>query len=109
MKPKTIIADPLALDRAGIQSLRMAASFIHLGRCGLRGTTIPNMARDLKLNPSTVNVHVSALRELHLVTEFSRANARGKARHYCVTVRGWELLTRSPDYSMFEQSDAVVK
>ena len=108
MKTKPIIADPLNLDRAGIQSLRMAALFIHVGRCGLVGTTIPRMTKDLRIHPTTVDSHVRALRELGLVTEFARTNTKGKARHYCVTIKGWSVLTQQADFSMFQNAEGVV-
>jgi hypothetical protein len=102
MKTKPIIADPLNLDHAGITTCRLAATFIHVGRCGLVGTTIPRMTRDIKVNPSTLCDHINTLQELGLVVAFSKSNSKSTVRHYCVTIKGWSVLTAQADFSMFQ-------
>jgi hypothetical protein len=111
MKPKPIIADPLILDRAGISTTRQAAIFIHIGRCGLIGTTIPQITEALAINHSTVRETIYILSEdLKLVTEAGRSNTKGRAFNYVVTIRGWQLLTSPADFSMFQHAqDALVR
>ena len=108
MKTKPIIADPLVLDRAGITTIKLAATFIHIGRCGICGTTIPRMMRDTGIHASTLCAHVNNLQELGLVVCFSKSNSKGTARHYCVTVKGWTVLTTQPDFSMFQGATGEV-
>ena len=103
MKLKPILADPLNMDRAGVTTCKLAATFVHIGRCGLVGTTIPSMTRDTGINGSTLTSHFNILQELKLITPFARTNAKGRAVSYCVTVKGWEVLTRPADFSMFQQ------
>ena len=102
MKTKPIIADPLNLDRAGITTVKLAATFIHVGRCGLVGTTIPRMTREMGINASTLCAHINTLQELKLIVAFSKSNSKGTARHYCVTIKGCTVLTQQPDFSMFQ-------
>lgn len=109
MKPKPIIADPLNLDRAGVATTRQAAIFIHLGRCGLLGSTIPTMAKTLKIHPSTVGAIVDSLTVAKLVTEYGRATGQGRAKKYVVTVHGWGVLTEPADFSMFPHAQTALK
>lgn len=109
MKYKPIIADPLRLHDAGIRSLGMAATLIHIGRCGLVGTTIPRMKDDLKMSASTLDFHVGGLVDMGLAVTASKANSKGRPINYVVTVKGWGLLTTPPDFSMFPWAHSAIK
>ncbi len=87
--------------------MRQAAVFIHLGRCGILGTSIPSMAKALAMPPSTVCAIIGTLRELKLVTDYGRSNGQGRARKYVVTVAGWKVLTTPPNLSMFQPQMAL--
>lgn len=108
MKTKAILPDPLLLDRAGITTTRQAAIFIHIGRCGLLGTTIPAATRALKINPSTVAQTIHGLCELKLVTAYGKQTGQGRAANYVVTVPGWNLLTAPADFSMFPHAQTAL-
>lgn len=101
MKPRTINPDPFLLDRANVITLRQSAVFIHIGRCGLLGTTIPAITECLGYSGGTVTNIIDTLQGLELIMPTSRANSQGRARNYVVTVKGWELLTAPADFSMF--------
>lgn len=109
MKLKTIIADPLILDQAGIVTMRQAAIFIHIGRCGLVGTTIPQIFEALRLRGGTVTNIVNHLLDLRVVTDTGRATGQGRAKNYVCTVRGWNLLTQPADFSMFPHSQLALE
>ncbi len=112
VKPKAfipIVADPLALDRAGVCTARQMAIFIHVGRCGLCGVTIPQMTAGLRVCGSTVTSVVNGLLELGLVTSAGRSNAKGRTITYVVTVKGWGVLTAPADFSMFSQVQGELK
>jgi len=101
MKAKTIVADIYQLFHAGIKTLLQAAVFIHVGRVGLQGGTIAEMARHLQVGDSTVNSVLIVLCDLKLVTSYTRRGSSGRARHYICTVKGWDILTRPVDYSLY--------
>lgn len=101
MKARQIIADPLALDRAGITSCKHAAVFVHMGRCGLVGSTIARTAEALQMCPSTVRSLIGKLEEDKLIVRVFRANSKGRTVQYVVTVKGWEILTKPADLAMF--------
>ena len=109
MKPRAIIADPLHLDRVGVTTTRQAAIFIHVGRCGLLGTTIPAASKVLGFHVSTVAQTMDALCEARLVTAYGRASGQGRAINYVVTGRGWEVLTAPADFSMFPHAQQALK
>ena len=109
MKTNPIIADPMALDRVGVVSTKQAGVLIHIGRCGLVGTTIPEMSTALRINGSTLTHIVGVLVDLKLITSAVRYNKQGRARNYVVTVRGWNLLTEPADFSMFPHVQTALK
>ncbi len=109
MKLKPIIADPMALDRAGIVTNRQSAILIHIGRCGLLGTTIPHITKSLKISGNSVTAIVAKLCELSLITGAWVGNSQGRPRNYVCTVRGWNLLTQPADFSMFPHSQIALE
>jgi DNA-binding MarR family transcriptional regulator len=104
MKPKILIVDPNHLRTAGLSGILDACVLTHIGRCGLQGARIPDMSGSLRINISTLHTVMDRLVELKLITRSSQSNARGRANLWVVTVAGWELLTRTPDLSMFPDS-----
>jgi DNA-binding MarR family transcriptional regulator len=104
MKTRTILPDPLTLQRAGITTLFQAAVLVHLGRCGLHGSTIPEMGAHFSTAVSSVSHALEKCAEAGLVTTYARSNSQGRVRHYTVTTRGWETLTTPADFSLFPQA-----
>ena len=103
MKTKPILPCPLALLRAGIHQMIDGAILVHLGRCGLSCATMTDIQEATGGNRETVRTAVERLMDLKLVVRASRSNGAGRAFSYCVSVRGWELLTAPADFSMFQQ------
>lgn len=101
MKAKTIVADMYQLLHAGVRTLLQACVLIHVGRVGLQGVTVTKLAEHLEAGESTVNGVLIVLMELKLVTRFTRSSRRGRAHHYVCSVKGWDLLTRPADYSLY--------
>lgn len=103
MKTKPILPCPAAMLRAGIHQMLDAAILVHLGRCGLSCATMNDLIDATGGNRETVRTAVERLMDLHLVVRASRSNGAGRAFAYCVSVRGWGLLTAPADFSMFQQ------
>ena len=95
------------MDRAGITTCRQAAVLIHLGRCGLAGTTIPAMIDALRMGASTLCCIINHLTTHGLVVDYTRRGSKGRARLYIVTVKGWEVLTSPADFSAFPNALAL--
>lgn len=104
MTTTPIIHDPGTLLRAGIHTLPQALVFIHIGRCGLNGTTIPRICQSLHMCHNTVRGQIEVLEERKLVTRYGRSRGKGGARLWIVTRRGWAALTQPADTSMFPDS-----
>ena len=110
MKLKPIMADHYHLLAAGLKTLSQASILTFIGRCGLQGATITGISETLRMPGSTVFHAVLLLEELKLVTRYSRSNRGGKPIFLTCTVKGWELLTRQPDYGLFPDAlKGVVK
>jgi DNA-binding MarR family transcriptional regulator len=101
MKIKPIIPDPLTFLRAGINSMQQAAVLVHVGRTGLQGSRINQVTDATGISASTVQGIACILQDSGLLTRFARSNSRGRHYHWVVTVKGWDLLTTSPDLGMF--------
>lgn len=101
MKAKQIVADIYQLLAAGVNTILQAAVLIHVGRVGLQGVTVTELARQLEVSESSVNGVLIALVELKMITRFTRRGARGRAYHYVCSVKGWDVLTRPVDYSLY--------
>ncbi len=108
MKIKPIIADPHTLDNAGIRTMRQASVFLHIGRCGLVGATIPGISEALKINGNGLDHVIHLLVDLGLITDYTRKTGQGRARLYVVTVKGWGVLTHAPDLSMFVNAGGMI-
>ena len=102
MKPRAIIADPMALYRMGLRCLVDMAALIHLGRCGLNGSVRPAMADALGVPYETLRSSLDRLEELKLVQESCHHSGRGRALLYIVSEDGWDALTRPADFSPFK-------
>lgn len=109
MKPKAIIADPNKLANAGVNTTRQAAILIHLGRCGLLGSTIPAISDALGIKVGTAANGIDVLLEAKLVTATRRSTGQGRAKHYVCTVHGWSVLTDPSDFSMFPHAQTALK
>lgn len=101
MKLKTIIPDPLKFLRAGINTTAQAAVLVHIGRTGLQGCRIDEAAASCRMSYNTVQGIAYLLLEAGYATRFSRSNRQGRAFHWVVTVKGWELLTQAPEVELF--------
>lgn len=104
-----ILPDPLTLHRAGVNTLQQAAVLIHMGRCGIQGTTAPSCADSLNLNINTVNQSLAQLKALKLCTRYARKNTQGRANLYVVTKLGWSILTQPGDFSPFPDAAGPMK
>jgi len=107
MKP--ILPDPITLHRAGLNTLHQASILVHIGRCGIQGTTVPSMAEVVGLNNNTVHTNVGILEDLKLVVHYAKKNSQGRAKLYVVTKRGWELLTTPGDFTLFPDATSAMK
>lgn len=101
MKAKTITADIYQLLHAGVNTILQSAILIHVGRVGLQGVTVTELAAQMEVGESTVHGVLIVLTDLKLVTRFTRRGARGRAHHYVCSVKGWDILTRPVDYSLY--------
>jgi DNA-binding MarR family transcriptional regulator len=101
VKTRPILPDPLTLHRAGLTTLFQAAVLVHLGRCGLHGSTIPEMAAHFATAVSSVSNAIDKAAEAGLVTSYARGNGQGRVRHYTVTTTGWDTLVTPADFSLF--------
>lgn len=109
MKFKPIIADPALLHAAGLRSLNQAMVLVHLGRCGLQGATVKGVSAAMQcMHESSSYSVLEKLREWGMVVHYCRQNSQGRAGRYVISVKGWEVLTRIPDFSMFPDAAALV-
>jgi hypothetical protein len=106
---KAIIADPLRLYELGLRNLMDMAILVHIGRCGLVGTTRKSISEILKVSYDTARCGVDRLQDLKLVTPASRDHGPGSAYNMVCTVRGWNLLTQPADFSMFTHSQIALQ
>ena len=104
IKTKPIIPDPLTFLNAGLRTLSQAATLVHVGRTGLQGARVDTISIETRMNYNTVQAHLWTLKELGLLTRFSRSNAQGRAYYWCVTVKGWGVLTTPPNVELFPDS-----
>lgn len=110
MKFKPILADPATLYDAGLRVVSHVVLLVHLGRCGLQGATVGSCAHALKRMPEgTIYSVLEKLRAAGWVIHYCRQNSQGRAGRYVISVKGWELLTRQPDFSMFPDAGVVIK
>lgn len=101
MKLKTIQTDPLKFLRGGINTMQQAAVLVHIGRTGLQGCRIDEIADSCRLSASTVACIATNLQAAGYATRFSRSNRKGRAFHWVATVKGWDLLTQPADVDLF--------
>lgn len=110
MKFKPIIADPATMFAAGLRSLNQAMALVHLGRCGLQGCTVKGLSEALEsMHESSAYSVLEKLRDWGMVVHYCRQNSQGRASRYVISVKGWEVLTSVPDFSMFPDAGAVVR
>jgi len=107
MKP--ILPDPWTLHKAGLNTLHQAAVFVHLGRCGIQGTTVPGTAEALNINLNSVHSTMGLLEDLKLAVHYAKKNSQGRAKLYVVTKKGWELLTTPGDFTLFPDATRAMK
>jgi len=108
MNTKPIIADPLRLYALGVRNLMDMAILVHVGRCGLIGTQRNAIKELLGVSYDTARSGMDRLQELKLITQVSKTNTTGCARNYCVTQRGWKLLTDPADFSLFPHAQSAL-
>jgi len=109
MKCKPIIADPLRLYELGLRNLMDMAILIHVGRCGLVGAKRTAIAEMIKVSYDTARSGVDRLCDLGLLTSISRDYRAGCPHNFVCTVRGWDLLTKPADFSMFPHSQLALE
>jgi hypothetical protein len=109
MKLKSLTPDPATLLAAGLTTLSDAAVLVHAGRCGLCGCTVNELSEALRMPFNSVSQCADRLRELGLLSRFSRTNRRGRAYWYVVTARCWEVLTTPPDVHLFPGAHKPLK
>jgi DNA-binding MarR family transcriptional regulator len=109
MKLKCLTPDPATLLAAGLNTLSDAAVLVHAGRCGLSGCTVNELSDALRMPYGTITQCLERLRDLGMVTRFSRTNRRGRAYWYVVTVKSWEVLTTQPDVHLFSWASKPLK
>ena len=104
-KPKEyrgkIVACTLGMMAAGIETMRQAATLIHLGRCGPDGNTRPRMVTALRLPYDAIRADVEKLESLGLVKAYTRSATTGRAEVFAVTPSGWQLLTTVGDFPRY--------
>jgi DNA-binding MarR family transcriptional regulator len=106
MKFKPIVADPLVMYQAGMRTLSQVVILIHLGRCGLHGATVRSITEAMAHMPEgSVYTILEKLLEMGWITRYCRQNSQGRAGRYVITVKGWEIITKVPDLSMFPGAD----
>jgi hypothetical protein len=101
MKKTTIIADPFTLLKAGVRNTMDLAVLIHLGRCGLQGSTVPQMLEHFHEPYSSIRCAIDRLEELDLCLAVCRKNNSGRAQVWVVSVSAWTLLVTPADFSLF--------
>lgn len=99
---RLICPDPLTLYKAGVGNCLHAAVLVYIGRCGIQGTSVPNIVTAMDpINRNTIYSSVAALCEAGLLTRYSRKISRGGAYLYVVTKKAWEALTTPEHYHLF--------
>lgn len=98
---RPIIADPATFIAADLTTLAQAAVLVHIGRCGLQGTTRPAVVEALRMPWCTVGGVFNYLEARRMITRYTQANGRGKCVLFVITGFGWALLTKMPDVAMF--------
>lgn len=93
MKHAPILPDPLVLRDAGLCTLTAASCLIHVGRCGLAGTTIIGIAQAIRVSPECARNAAKACHEVGLITTTGRDSRQGRPGRWIVTEHGWQALT----------------
>ena len=102
MKAKPILADPLAAFGAGVRHMVDFAVLVHIGRCGLHGATRQGIVDCVPGSGYRIIwCAVDRLAEMGMIVAYGKNNSQVRASRYVVTVKGWELLTRPADFTMF--------
>jgi hypothetical protein len=109
MKFKPIIADPMRLYELGLRNLMDMAILVYIGRCGIIGAKRKAIAEEMKVHYHTAFSGVDRLIDLGLVTSISRDYRPGSPHNFVCTVRGWDLLTKPADFSMFPHSQLALE
>jgi hypothetical protein len=109
MKCKPIIADPMRLYELGLRNLMDMAILVHIGRCGLVGAKRTTISEVMNVSYETARSGVDRLCDLGLLTSISRDYRAGCPHNFVCTVRGWDLLTKPADFSMFPHSQLALE
>jgi hypothetical protein len=109
MKVKPIIADPMRLYELGLRNLMDMAILVYIGRCGIIGAKRKAIAEEMKVHYHTAFSGVDRLIDLGLVTSISRDHRPGSPHNFVCTLRGWDLLTKPADFSMFPHSQLALE
>ena len=89
---------------AGVRMGIDMAILVHMGRCGLQGSTMRGLAEHFSQPYETARCAVDRLADMGLVVEVYRRNNAGRAFVWTVSAKGWELITTPGDFSMFPQA-----
>lgn len=101
-RARPIFPDPDSLASLGLRTLLQARVLLHIARCGIQGTSVPEISAAF-LGESTESIRsvVDRLEELHLVKRYRRKNARGRAGCWVATPAAWDILTTPAEFHTY--------
>lgn len=94
---------------SGLNTLGQAAVFVHLGRCGLTGASIPSTGEALGMNLNTVYSAFTILEDLKLAVRYAKSNRQGRCFLYTVTRKGWRILTEGANLELYPDAAGAIK
>lgn len=102
MHERPIYPDPDSLASLGLRTLLQARVLIHIARCGIQGTSVPEISDAFpKESTESLRSVVDRLEDLRLVKCYRRKNARGRAGCWVATPAAWDILTTPAEFRTY--------
>lgn len=89
MKPPSF----LFLYKAGLRSLAEACILWHLAECGVTGSTTPQLASAIGINPNSIHPMLDRLQGMKLIARPKRLDNQGNPYLWILSRLGYRLIT----------------